>query len=147
MTVVDNPDAPGALPPLPPRDPPRLPGEHLLRRRAPMPYASATSPHPGGLLVRRGAFTAVLLRGNAPVGALWLDPDGLWRAALGAAAALAVSREPDDEALDALESRAPSFRRFAEARDWALDVLGNDNCDGGEVVDLAGGRRVRPRRR
>ena len=141
MTVAEEPDAPGAVPPLPPRDPPRLPGEHLLRRRPPTSYACATSLHPGGLLVRRGAFTAVVLRGNAPVGALWLDSDDLRRAASGAAAALAVSGEPDDEALEALERRAPSFRRFAEARDWMLGALG-----GGEVIQFAG-RRPGPRRR
>ncbi len=70
-------DQPGpAAGPLPRREPSRLPGERLLRRRAPMPLAETTSVHPGGLRVRRGAFTAVVLRGNAPAGALWLDPDG-----------------------------------------------------------------------
>ena len=124
MTADDEP-GPGAGP-LPPPEPPRLPGERLLHRRPPMPEAEATSPHPGGLLVRRGAWTAVVLRGNAPAGALWRDPDGRWRAAPGAWAALAVSGEPDDEALEDMEGRAPSFRRFAEARDWLLGALGGD---------------------
>ncbi len=122
MTADDEP-GPGAGP-LPPPEPPRLPGERLLRRRAPMPDVVATSPHPGGLLVRRGAWTAVVLRGNAPAGALWLDPAGHWRAAPGARAALAVSGEPDGEALWGMEGRAPAFRRFAEARDWLLAALG-----------------------
>jgi hypothetical protein len=142
VTIADEPDPPGTVPPLPPREPPRCPGEHLVRRRAPMPYTCATSPHPGGFLIRRGAYTAVVLRSNAPTGALWLDSDGLWRAASGAATALAVSGEPDGEALEALERRAPSFRHFAEARDWMLDVLGG----GGEVIQLAG-RRAGPRHR
>ena len=132
-----------------------------------MPDAQAASPHPGGLLVRRGAFTAVVLRGNAPAGALWRDPDGRWRAAPGARAALAVSGDPDDEALEALEGRAPRFRRFVEARDWLLGAHGGgapspgppggtgpagDRAaagDGrgrrGEVVQLAGRRAARRR--
>ncbi len=146
MTVADEPGSPGAVPPLPPRAPPRLPGEHLLRRRPPTSYACATSLHPGGLLVRRGAFTAVVLRGNAPVGALWLDPDGGWRAAPGARAAQAVSGDLDEETLEALEDRAPCFRRFAEARDWLLGAL-----DGSDVpspppsdrTDPEGGRGAR----
>jgi len=168
-TVTADTDAsgPGAGP-LPPREPPRLPGERLLRRRAPMPGTVAASPHPGGLLVRRGAWTAVVLRGNAPAGALWRDPDGRWRAAPGAWAALAVSGEPDDEALEDMEGRAPRFRRFAEARDWLLGALGggdappappppdgSDPGDGraarsggerrGEVVQLASRRAARRR--
>jgi hypothetical protein len=152
---------------LPPHPAPRLPGERLLRRRAPMPDAGTASVHPGGLSVRRGAWTAVVLRGNAPAGALWLDPDGRWRAAAGAAAALAVSgEEADDDALWALEERAPAFRRFAAARDWLLAALGGDGAPGpspgpdgpagghaarsgrgrrGEVIHLAGRRP--PRRR
>jgi hypothetical protein len=110
VTAEDEP-GPGAGP-LPPREAPRLPGERLPRRRAPMPEAEAASPHPGGLLVRRGAWTAVVLRGNAPAGALWRDPGGRWRAAPGARAALAVSGGPDGEALDALEGGAPSFRHY-----------------------------------
>jgi hypothetical protein len=133
-----------------------------------MPDVVATSPHPGGLLVRRGAWTAVVLRGNAPAGALWRDPEGRWRAAPGARAVLAVSGDPDEEVLEALEGRAPCFRRFAEARDWLLGVLGDgggappapppggtdpeggDAARGGgnrgQVVQLAG-RRAPPRRR
>src|SRR5919202_3073453 len=88
----------------------------------------AASAHPGGLLVRRGAWTAVALRGIAPAGALWLDPDLLWRAAPGARAALAVSGEPDEEALEDMEERAPAFRRFAEARDWLLAALGGGDA-------------------
>ena len=157
MTATDEP-ASAPVPPLPPREPPRLPGERLLRRRAPFSDTSATTTHPGDLLVRRSAFTAVLLRGNAPVGALWLDADGRWRAALGAWAALAVSGEPDEAALDMMEQRAPVFRRFAAARAWALDALGGDaapstppggaDADGdGQVVQLASRRRAAPRRR
>ena len=140
-------DQPGpAAGPLPRREPSRLPGERLLRRRAPMPLAETTSVHPGGLHVRRGAFTAVVLRGNAPAGALWLDPDGGWRAALGARAARAVSGDLDEEMLEALEDRAPGFRRFAEARDWLLGAL-----DGSDVpspspsdrTDPEGGRGAR----
>jgi hypothetical protein len=166
VSTIDDPGP--AAGPLPPHAPPRLPGERLLRRRAPMPDVVATSPHPGGLLVRRGAWTAVVLRGNAPAGALWLDPAGHWRAAPGARAALAVSGDPDEEALWAMEGRAPSFRRFAEARDWLLGELGegggapaappsggtdpeggNTARDGrsrGQVVQLAT-RRAPPRRR
>ncbi len=162
-------DQPGpAAGPLPRREPSRFPGERLLRRRAPMPAAETTSVHPGGLHVRRGAFTAVILRGNAPAGALWLDPDGSWRAAPGARAARAVSGDLDEETLEALEDRAPGFRRFAEARDWLLGVLGDgggappappsDRTDPeggdaargggnrGQVVQFAG-RRAPPRRR
>jgi hypothetical protein len=153
--------------PLPPREPPRLPGERLLRRRAPMPGTVAASPHPGGLLVRRGAWTAVVLRGNAPAGALWRDPDGRWRAAPGAWAVLAVSGDPDEEALEDMEGRAPRFRRFAEARDWLLAALGGGGAppdpppDGaapageraawgggerrGQVIQLAGRRAARRR--
>jgi hypothetical protein len=140
-------DQPGpAAGPLPRREPSRFPGERLLRRRAPMPAAETTSVHPGGLHVRRGAFTAVILRGNAPVGALWLDPDGSWRAAPGARAARAVSGDLDEEMLEALEDRAPCFRRFAEARDWLLGAL-----DGSDVpspspsdrTDPEGGRGAR----
>jgi hypothetical protein len=133
-----------------------------------MPDVVTTSPHPGGLLVRRGAFSAVVLRGNALAGALWLDPTRHWRAAPGARAALAVSGDPDDEALWAMEGRAPAFRRFAEARDWLLGGLGDgggappalpsggtdpgggDAARGGgsrgQVVQLAA-RRGPPRRR
>ena len=140
-------DQPGpAAGPLPRREPSRFPGERLLRRRAPMSATETTSVHPGGLRVRRGAFTAVVLRGNAPVGALWLDPDVLWRAALGARAALAVSGTLDEETLEALEDRAPCFRRFAEAREWLLGAL-----DGSDVpspspsdrTDPEGGRGAR----
>ncbi len=150
-------------PPLPPHPAPRLAGERLLRRRAPMPDAGTASAHPGGVLVRRGAWTAVALRGNAPAGALWRDPDGRWRAAPGAAAARAVCGEQlDEDALEALEARAPSFRRFAEAREWLLAALGGDQVSGdgggdgggpgrrggrrGQVIPLAG-RRGGPRRR
>ena len=159
-TVTADTDAsgPGAGPPgpgpgpLPPREPPRLPGERLLRRRAPMPGTVAASPHPGGLLVRRGAWTAVVLRGNAPAGALWRDPDGRWRAAPGAWAALTVSGEPDDEALEDMEGRAPRFRRFAEARDGLLGARGGgdappappppDGSDpGGDRAARSGGER------
>ena len=70
-------DQPGpAVSLLPRREPLRFPGERLLRRRASMSAAEATSVHAGGLRVRRGAFTAVILRGNAPAGALWPDTDG-----------------------------------------------------------------------
>jgi hypothetical protein len=134
-----------------------------------MSDAGTATAHPGGLSVRRGAWTAVALRGNAPAGALWLDPDLRWRAALGAAAALAVSggaADDDDDALWDLEERAPAFRRFAEARDWLLAALGGDGAPGpspgpdgpadghaarggrgrrGEVIHLAGRRP--PRRR
>ena len=139
-------DQPGpAAGPLPRREPSRFPGERLLRRRAPMPLAGTTSVHPGGLHVRRGAFTAVVLRGNAPAGALWLDPDGLWRAALGARAFRAVSGNPDEEMLEALEDRAPCFRRFAEARDWLLEALGGDvpSPSPSDRTDPEGGRAAR----
>ena len=125
--------------PLPRREPSRSPGERLLRRRAPMPATETTSVHPGGLRVRRGAFTAVVLRGNAPAGALWLDPDGGWRAAPGARAARAVSGNPDEEMLEALEDRAPCFRRFAEARDWLLGAL-----DGSDVPSPSPSDRTGP---
>ena len=125
-----------------------------------MSGTAAASAHPGGLLVRRGIDTALALRGNAPAGALWRDPDGRWRAAPGAAAARAVCGEQlDEDALEALEDRAPSFRRFAEAREWLLAALGGDQGGGGDaggpgqrggrggqVVALAG-RRGGPRRR
>ena len=151
-------DQPGqAAGPLPRREPSRLPGERLLRRRAPMSGTAAASAHPGGFLVRRGIDTALALRGNAPAGALWRDPDGRWRAAAGAAAARAVCGERlDEDALEALEDHAPSFRRFAEARDWLLAALDNGGDGGGgpgrrggrrgQVVALAG-RRGGPRRR
>ncbi len=132
--------------PLPRREPSRFPGERLLRRRAPMPLAATTSVHPGGLHVHRGAFTAVVLRGNAPAGALWLDPDGGWRAAPGARAAQAVSGNPDEEMLEALEGRAPCFRRFAEARDWLLDALGGSDApppSPPDRTDPEGGRAAR----
>ncbi len=160
-------DRPGpAAGPLPRREPSRLPGEHLLRRRASMSAAETTSVHAGGLRVRRGAFTAVVLRDNAPAGALWPDPDGGWRAAPGARAAQAVSGNPDEEVLEALEERAPCFRRFAEARDWLLDALGGSDVPSpapsgrtgpggdraarggggrGQVIQFAG-RRAAPRR-
>ncbi len=152
-------DQPGpAAGPLPRREPARLPGERLLRRRASMSAAEATSVHPGGLRVRRGAFTAMVLRDNAPAGALWLDPGGDWRAALGARAFRAVSGSPDEEMLEAMERRAPCFRRFAEAREWLLEALGGDvpspspsdrtDPEGGrrgQVIQLAGRRKV-PRR-
>ncbi len=161
--MPDDDDAPGPRTgPLPPRASSRFPGGRQLRRRAPVAYAVAASPHPGGMLVRRGAWTAVVLRGNAPAGALWLDPDGLWRAAPGAAAALSVSGEPDEEALEDMEGRAPAFRRFAEGRDWLLAALGGrgdappppaadgtdpagDNEGRGEVVQLAARRAARRR--
>jgi hypothetical protein len=121
-----------------------------------MSATAAASAHPGGLLVRRGIDTALALRGNAPAGALWRDPDGRWRAAAGAAAARAVCGEAlDEDALEALEGRAPSFRRFAEARDWLLAALGGGGDGGGpgrrggrrgQVIALAG-RRGGPRRR
>ena len=134
-------DQPGpAAGPLPRREPSRLPGERLLRRRASMSAAETTSAHPGGLRVRRGAFTAVVLRDNAPAGALWPDPDGGgWRAAPGARAARAVSGDLDEETLEALEDRAPCFRRFAEARDWLLDALG-----GSDVPPLSPSDRTGP---
>ena len=162
-------DEPGSRAgPLPPPEPPRLPGERLLRRRAPMSGTATASTHPGGLLVRRGTDTALALHGNAPAGALWRDPDGRWRAAPGAAAARAVCGAAlDEDALEALEGRAPSFRRFAEARDWLLAALGGDTPPSpppaggsgpggggtgrgggrrGQVIPLAG-RRDGPRRR
>jgi hypothetical protein len=132
--------------PLPRREPSRLPGERLLRRRAPMPLAGTTSVHPGGLHVRRGAFTAVVLRGNAPAGALWLDPDGGWRAAPGARAAQAVSGDLDEETLEALEGRAPGFRRFAEAREWLLGALDRSDVPSpspSDRTDPEGGRGAR----
>ena len=131
---------------LPRREPSRLPGERLLQRRAPMPAAETTSVHPGGLRVRRGAFTAVVLRDNAPAGALWLDPDGLWRAALGARAAQAVSGDLDEETLEALEGRAPGFRRFAEAREWLLGALDRSDVPSpspSDRTDPEGGRGAR----
>ena len=140
-------DRPGpAAGPLPRREPSRLPGERLLRRRTSMSATEATSVHPGGLRVRRGAFTAVVLCGNAPAGALWLDPDGGWRAAPGARAARVVSGNPDDEMLDALEERAPCFRRFAEARDWLLEALGGSDVPSPsppDRTDPEGGRGAR----
>jgi hypothetical protein len=100
--------------------------------------------------------------------ALWRDPEGRWRAAPGARAVLAVSGDPDAEVLEALEGRAPCFRRFAEARDRLLGVLGDGGGappappsggadpgggdaargggDRGQVVRLAA-RRAPPRRR
>jgi hypothetical protein len=124
-----------------------------------MSDTATASAHPGGLLVRRGMDTALALRGNAPAGALWRDPDGRWRAAPGAAAARAVCGEQlDEDALEAFEGRAPSFRRFAEARDWLLAALGGGDGGGdgagpgrrggrrGQVIPLAG-RRGGPRRR
>ena len=153
MTAGDDEPGPRAGS-LPPPEPPRLPGERLLRRRAPMSATAAASAHPGGFLVRRGIDTALALRGNAPAGALWRDPDGRWRAAPGAAAARAVCGEAlDEDALEALEDRAPSFRRFAEARDWLLAALAGDGGGpgrrggrGSQVIALAG-RRGGPRRR
>ena len=139
-------DQPGpAAGPLPRREPARLPGERLLRRRASMSAAETTSVHPDGLRVRRGAFTAVILRGNAPAAALWPDPDGGWRAALGARAFRAVSGNPDEEMLEALEGRAPCFRRFAEARDWLLEALGGDvpSPTPSDRTDPEGGRAAR----
>ncbi len=124
MTNDDDKPGPQAGP-LPRPEPPRLPGECLLRRRAPMSGTATASAHPDGLFVRRGIDTALALRGNAPAGAFWRDPDGRWRAAPGAAAASAIcGEELDEDALEALEGRAPSFRRFAEARDWLLMALG-----------------------
>ena len=120
-----------------------------------MSGTAAASAHPGGLLVRRGIDTALALRGNAPAGALWRDPEGRCRAAPGAAAACAVCGEAlDEDTLEALEDRAPSFRRFAEAREWLLAALGGGDGGGpgrrggrrGQVVALAG-RRGGPRRR
>ena len=74
-----------------------------------MSAAEDKSVHPGGLRVRRGAFTAVVLRDNAPAGALWPDPDGGWRAAPGAWAVRAVSGNPDDELSD--PAAAPIMRQ------------------------------------
>ena len=126
-----------------------------------MSGTATASAHPDGLLVRRGLDTALALRGNAPAGALWRDPDGRWRAAPGAAAAHAICGAAlDEDALEALEDRAPSFRRFAKARDWLLAALGGSGGNGGndgggpgrrsgrhgQVVPLAG-RRGGPRRR
>jgi hypothetical protein len=121
-----------------------------------MSDTATASAHPGGLLVRRGMDTALALRGNAPAGALWRDQDGRWRAAPGATAACAVCGEQlDEDALEAFEGRAPSFRRFAEARDWLLAALGGGGDGGGpgrrggrrgQVIALAG-RRSGPRRR
>jgi hypothetical protein len=125
--LSDPDDAPGpASGPLPAPELDRLPGERLLRRRRPMPDGAATSFHPGGVLIHRAAFSAVVLAGNRPVGAIWRDPTGLWRAAPVAAAALAVSGEaPQDDALEALEAWAPAFRRFADARERILaDIAG-----------------------
>jgi len=53
-----------------------------------------------------------------------------------------LAGEPDEEMLERLEERAPSFRRFAESRDWLLGVLGGS----GDVVPFTG-RRPGPRRR
>jgi hypothetical protein len=140
-------DQPGpAAGQLPRREPARLPGERLLRRRASMSAAETTSVHAGGLRVRRGAFTAVILRGNAPAGALWLDPDGGWRAAPGARAARAVSGTLDEETLEALEDRAPCFRRFAEAREWLLEGLDGSDVSSpppSDRTDPEGGRGAR----
>ena len=121
-----------------------------------MSATAAASAHPGGLLLRRGLETALALRGDAPAGALWRDPDGRWRAAPGAAAARAVCGAAlDEDALEAFEGRAPSFRHFAEARDWLLAALGDGGDGGGpgprsgrrgQVIALAG-RRGGPRRR
>ena len=159
---------------LPRQGPDRLPGGRLLHRRGPgVAYGTAVSAHPGGVLVRRAAFSAVVLVGNRPAGAIWLDPDGLWRAAPTGAAALAVSGpQPDGDALEALEAWAPSFRRFGEARERVLAGLsGGDGEDAtglppssgpgdrgggarggvagrrGEVVSLAAARRSRTKRR
>lgn len=158
---ADDEPGPRAGPLPPPGGAPRLPGERLLRRRAPMSPTAAASAHPGGVLLCRSLDTALALRGNAPAGALWRDPDGRWRAAPGAAAARAVcGEELDEDALEALEGRAPSFRRFAEARDWLLAALGGGDGSGGndddgpgrrsgrrgQVIALAG-RRDGPRRR
>lgn len=132
--------------PLPRREPSRFPGERLLRRRVSMSAAETTSVHAGGLHVRRGAFTAVTLRGNVPAGALWLDPDGGWRAAMGARAARAVSGTLDEEMLEALEDRAPCFRRFAEARNWLLEALGGSDVPSpspSDRTDPEGGRAAR----
>ena len=132
-------DQPGpAAGPLPRREPSRFPGERLLRRRAPMSATETTSVHPGGLRVRRGASTAVVLRGNAPAGALWLDPDGGWRAAPEARAARAVSGDLDEETLEALEDRAPGFRRFAEAREWLLGALNGSDVPSSSPPDRTG---------
>ncbi len=135
--MTDNQPGPAAGP-LSRREPSRFPGERLLRRRAPMSAAETMSVHPGGLHVRRGAFTAVILRGNAPVGALWLDPDGGWRAAMGARAARAVSGDLDEGMLEALEDRAPCFRRFAEAREWLLGALGGSDVPSPSPSDRTG---------
>jgi hypothetical protein len=137
--LPDPDDAPGPVAgPLPAPEPERLPGGRLLRRRAPMPWATATSFYPGGVLVLRGTFSAVVLRRNRPAGAVWADPYGLWRAAPVAAAARAVSGPgPDENALEALEAWAPSFRRFAEARARVLaDLAGG----GGNASPAPGGR-------
>jgi hypothetical protein len=174
LIVSDPDDAPGPTSgPLPAPEPERLPGERLLRRRGPLPDGTVTSLHPSGVLVHRAAFSAVVLAGNRPVGAIWRDPAGLWRAAPVAAAALAVSGgAPDDDALEALEAWAPAFRRFADARERVLaDIAGGGDGDTfstppglgrreggggpdrgrehrrGEVVSLAARRGGGPRRR
>jgi len=88
----------------------------------------------------------VILRGNAPAAALWPDPDGGWRAALGARAFRAVSGNPDEEMLEALEGRAPCFRRFAEAREWLLGALDRSDVPSpspSDRTDPEGGRGAR----
>jgi hypothetical protein len=141
--LSDRDDAPGpAAGPLPGPEPERLPGERLLRRRRPLPDGTATSFHPGGVLVRRGASSAVVLQGNRPAGAVWRDPDGLWRAAPAAGAARAVSGEGlDEDAPEALEAWAPSFRRFAQARERVLaDLAGGGGGPASPAPPGAGGR-------
>lgn len=168
----DPEEMPGpSAPPLPRPEPERLPGERLLRRRRGMSYGTATSFHPGGMLVHRRAFSAIVLMRNRPAGAIWMDPDGLWRAAPVGTAVLAVSGPgPDEDTLEALETWAPSFRRFAEARAQVLADLtgggttspappgsGGERKGGGpgrgggerrgEVISLAAARRGGGRRR
>ena len=66
--------------------------------------------------------------------------------------ALAVSGDPNDEALEAMEGWAPAFRRFTEARDWLRAALGDGGGDaplppppGGDILrhQGAGGMRRR----
>ena len=133
--MFDPEDGPGPdACPLPRAAQPRLPGERLLRRRPGLSDRIAIGLHPGGILVHRGAQSAVLVRGNERVGAVWLGPDGLWYAAPGGLPARAVSGEWDGDALQALEGWAPSFRDFPRARDHLLGLLASaERAEGGQA--------------
>ena len=73
---------------LPPLDEPPLDDEAAAA--APVPAAAA--PEREEAPERREDLGSSDLGRDAPAGALWLDPDDLWRAALGATAALAMQR-------------------------------------------------------